>query len=116
MMARVGLAVSLVLWVVGPRSATTPRLKTGTVDYGFSLCGSSVNLFAEVTTPVVSNGDWYGPSVIIPGVMVAGNSAHRIARVDHWLLCLTFLIATLATWRRKKTIAVQEEEGTNTDD
>ncbi len=116
MLARVGLATSLLLWLV-PQCSHTLRIRRqiSTLDVELWSTAGRIDV-AWTDTTIVPREGGYMPSRLIhlPGVefrefKILG-SGHLI--LDHWLICLTFLIAVIVTgvrWRRP--VAVQEDDG-----
>lgn len=140
MMARAGLSLAVIAWVVsqqgeshtivplwgskgmpgpaqldvtaGPASVVVILFPSqwGAIFYGatwgFRAAGHSPELI--IVRPSEPNAD---PVVQLAGVkMWIEVTDYYAAKIDHWLLILTFLIATVATsWRRKAKVVPTEE-------
>ncbi len=129
-MARLGLAAVVLCWWL-PASVrlsggihSGPRLVALTVhELGWQLAiANNVSgpskwwvVKKEIQNPAVGvellSKTVPASSRIVPGVYFRRTpSWYQNLCITHWLLCLTFLVATVATWPRKKPAPVQEND------
>ncbi len=119
MLARGGLSAALTLWVVGQQGDTrvgippTSRLVIST-DIQFAQLLWLPNSLAEewydewrafiLMQAYGARGCWIDWTLPPVWLMRRGGERPTIFLIDHWFLCVTFLIATVGThcgWKRK---------------
>jgi len=138
MLARVGLLLAIVLWVLGQQRITPDEyeietgafssfsllISLGTTQLIVDTCNNALVVVWEQNQRArFSIGNIEVNSVAMPGAntLDAGPYGIRIDSVSyiqtvlvvvaHWFVCLTFLIATVAThWQWRKPATVQEND------
>jgi len=124
MMARAGLSMAAIVWVVGACKPINTRVSIGTERVFAATNSVEFSVMYDRRTAI--NYHWIPLTVLGPSTQMkpyidllwlkAWERGSRLSvnyvyvTVDHWLLCLTFLVATVATsWRWKKPAPVQED-------
>lgn len=117
MLARVGLSATLIVWLQSHREPIYKAVRLGSVDmsvstHQYSLKGKAMVLPHGFTAywRDIGEFEWQGfkfgyippPEPEYPGSFRASRNGYIIVVIDHWFLCLSFLIAVIATWPRKK--------------
>lgn len=113
-LARVGLSVAAILWVTGQQEQPSVAFDIGTRrtsvhTYASMLCVSN----CRVKRPLLCLYDPEPPILDLPGLLVQTEPGDKVdIDIDHWFLCLTFLIATVATsvrWRKPAGSELEEQ-------
>jgi len=118
MMARAGLSVAVLLWTAGHwgEAAQAPINLDGTLganEFRAQISAAHLRvwyLHFNAVPPSLTGPYFRAKS--LPGVSLYWKGSYYVAiNLSHWLLCLTFLIATVAThWRWKKPETVKETD------
>lgn len=115
MMARAGLFAAVSLWLFGQWTIVQFSMRPGW--HAFYLYSGKAELVIDLTAPYLRRVvPLYidGRLDVCPGFSLFGSSSGLVLQLDHWFLCLTFLIATVLTsvrWRMPT--AEQEQELAN---
>jgi hypothetical protein len=119
MMACAGLSVALILWVAGQWGPTHGGAAIGVahVHLGTNKLANAViwvpvgrsHAFDKSVPDVLHLLHKQAADFNILGIMFRYRDMTRrgFVRVDHWLICLSFFIATVATSRRRNHSAAQ---------
>ena len=112
MVARAGLATAVILWVVGqwtPRNGSiissvfSVVVETNETQVGLICYEGSGAIYHGMLGAFPGDGRPEEETITV-GLVTFSRGTDRISiGIDHWLLCLTFLIATVATsvrWKR----------------
>ena len=128
MMARVGLATAIMMWwatqssqLYGHFPARTRQISVGAIHRGWMISRCTVwspgSLSWGFVVAPVKASDFaellvYAPvrNQTVPGVEYRHETGMHLLIVRHWLITLTFLIATVGTSWRWKPKDVQTEE------
>ena len=115
MITRVGLLLAASLWAACPWASSGMTYAFGPskarqVYIAFEDSYLSAACIQQVAYSV--GVDWR-PQVDVPGLMVwDAGPPDRGVLIHYWLICLMFLVATVATsWRRKKSVVDTQKPG-----
>lgn len=125
-LARVGLSVTVIVWVAGQWGYTEVAIRPGSHRL---LISTDVHFIQLVWLPNSLAKAWYDgwrTDIFLPAyesraslldsdvppvwLMRLRGGRPTVFHIDHWLLCLTFLIATIATSVRWWKPAAEENQ------